>query len=315
MRLDPRIALKEWTCGQFQIQSMGQHDALRICEEALANGHMDVIDEIGAHLTDCERELLNFRQMQIENNAEMSQEHLARALEMSRSSANRDHLLEGRIRMEWGVLRDSLGQSEQAGIDLRWSMDRLNALSEGHPWHGVACLNMAKWHENRGEWGMALAIYSGMSRHGPHMVENIAIARRRAAEIHIEIKQMMNALRNLWIAHHGFRESSMNHEALESGLHWLDIALSNVDVVHDRMESVVENAAPRSHMEPVPELKAHPDDVKDMYMWLDENLGSRKGKIRPDLHVLADAADLLGIQPDISDVEDMELQGRYRTDN
>ena len=76
MHFDPRLALKDWISGEFQIQTIQQHDALRICEEALANGHTDIIDDLSTHLTDCERELLNFRQKQIENDAENSQKYL-----------------------------------------------------------------------------------------------------------------------------------------------------------------------------------------------------------------------------------------------
>ena len=190
---DPRLFVDDWINCKLNLKLLEQHDALRICEQALVDGHSNLVGELEQCLSNSERAFLDFRRAQMSSDAENAQEYLAKALEISRTSAERDHLLEARIRMEWGVLRNILGQSEESGVDLKWAMERLNALSEGHPWHGVSCLNMAEWHRNRGEWGMALAIYSNMSRHGPHMTENVAHSRRRAAEIHIEINQMMNA--------------------------------------------------------------------------------------------------------------------------
>ena len=308
---DPRLFVDDWMKGKMDAELLEQHDALRICEQALADGHTKIIEELGEFLSNAERAFLDFRRAQMSSEAEDAQECLANALQMSRTSSERDHLLEARIRMEWGVLRNILGQSDEAGVDLKWAMERLNALSEGHPWHGVSCLNMAEWHSNKGEWGMALAIYANMSRHGPHMMENVAHSRRRAAEIHIEIDQMMNALRNLWIAHHGFKESGLLEQAIESGLHWLDLALENVNDRHELMKDIVENATPRSHMEAKPKLESHPTDVEYMYKWLGKNIVSRKGINRPDLHVLADAADTLNLEIDISGVEDNELLKRY----
>ncbi len=311
MTNDPRIFVDDWINGKLDLNTLEQHDALRICEQAIVEGHTALIDELTDTMSDSEIAFLEFRKAQMANDLNQSQLYLTKALEYSRNSSSRDHLLEARIRMEWGVLQNTIGQCDEAGIDLKWAMDRLNALSEGHPWHGVSCLNMAEWHRNRGEWGMALAIYSSMSRHGPHMVENIAHSRRRAAEIHIEIDQLSNALRNLWIAHHGFKNAALKDEAIESGLHWLDIALANVSEDNLPMQTIVENAVPRSHDEPKRKLASHPDDIDYMYKWVSDNLESRGGSNRAELHVLADAADILEIEFDLSGVEDKELLARY----
>ncbi|SVE62780.1 uncharacterized protein METZ01_LOCUS515634, partial [marine metagenome] len=123
MAIDPRVALSSWlddeSIDEYLVE---KHAGLRICELALMDGHNDAISYLHGHLSNSEKELLDFRQKQMENDAMMAQKHLARALELSRSSLNRDHILEARIRMEWGILRASLGESEQAGVDLKWAM-------------------------------------------------------------------------------------------------------------------------------------------------------------------------------------------------
>tara|TARA_B100000609_G_scaffold149982_1_gene121426 strand:- start:7091 stop:7669 length:579 start_codon:yes stop_codon:yes gene_type:complete len=172
--------------------------------------------------------------------------------------------------MEWGILRASIGEHEQAGVDLRWAMERLGALSEGHRWHGLCILNMAKWHQNRGELGMALAMHSEISRNGPHHIEIIAVSRRNAAELLIAKNHIQSALRNLWISHHGFRQTEMLDAAIESGLHWVDIGLSNVSLQAQSMDDAVHNAAPRSVGDPLPKPAIHPDDLSIMVNWLNE---------------------------------------------
>ena len=153
-------------------------------------------------LNSAELEIVNFRIAQLNNEADVAQQCLANALEISRSKDTRDHLLEARIRMEWGILRASLGEFVEAGVDLKWAVDRLSSISEGHRWHGIALLNMAEWHQSRGEYGMSLALHAEISRHGPHLIEIVSISRRRAAEILIEKNHVYSAIRNLWIAHH-----------------------------------------------------------------------------------------------------------------
>ena len=177
--------------------------------------------------------------------------------------------------MEWGVLRASLGEIDQAGIDLKWAVERMGALSEGHRWHGLALLNMATWHRNRGESGMALSIHSEISRHGPHLVEIISMSRRSAAEILIEKDHLFSALRNLWIAHHGFRHSNMEAEAVEAGLHWIDLGLTDVSTDAPEMQFAIETAAPRSVGQPKPRVWIHPRDLDMMCEWIQPRIDDK----------------------------------------
>jgi len=267
--MDPRQIVSNLLSGEISdFVQTEQHQTLIVAEQAICDGHMGIYEDISHNLNQVEQQIVQFRIAQMSNDANLAQECLANALENSRSKANRDHLLEARIRMEWGVLRSSLGQVTEAGVDLRWAVERLGAISEGHRWHGLSLLNMAAWHQNRGEYGMALAMHSEISRHGPHLVEIVAISRRRAAELLIEKNHIYSALRNLWIAHQGFLQTDMTDEAIESGLHWIDLGLTEVSKDAPTMENAVKQATPRSAGDSKQRVWIHPDDLSYMYNWI-----------------------------------------------
>lgn len=283
--MDPRIVVSKLISGHGpEIIPNGQHEALIVAEQAIGEGQLQIIDDIMPHLNEIETHIIQYRNAQLSNDSESAQKSLATALEISRSKQHRDHLLEARIRMEWGILRASLGEFEQAGIDLKWAVERIAAISEGHRWHGMALLNMATWHLNRGESGMALAMHSEISRHGPHLVEIVALSRRQAAEILIEKNHIFSALRNLWIAHHGFRQSNMEDAAVEAGLHWIDLGLSEVSVDAPEMHQAIEMATPRSAGEDKPRVWINPTDLNMMYEWINSRTDDSDA-----IAVLADA--------------------------
>ena len=269
--MNPATIVEQIRSGErTEYTSSEPHDLLLICEQALGQGETEIAEMFYPKLNSIEQSIYQFRMAQLGNDAELAQTHLTTALQNSRTRELRDHMLEARIRMEWGILRASIGEHEQAGVDLRWAMERLGALSEGHRWHGLCILNMAKWHQNRGELGMALAMHSEISRNGPHHIEIIAVSRRNAAELLIAKNHIQSALRNLWISHHGFRQTDMLDAAIESGLHWVDLGISNVTREAQSMDDAVHNAAPRSVGEPLPKPAIHPDDLCIMLNWLME---------------------------------------------
>lgn len=276
--MDPRQIIQQLLNGELEsYASETPHDVLVVCEQALGEGHLQIAHTLQQTLTSAESDFINFRKSQLENDAETAKIHITNSLESSRKSEQRDHLLEARIRMEWGLLRATLGEHTEAGVDLKWAVDRLSALSKGHRWHGLSLLNMATWHENRGEYGMALAMHADISRHGPHCLEIIAMSRRRAAEIFVAKGQMATAIRNMWIACHGFRQCDMDAEAIEAGLQWIDLGLS--DVSHDAptMDTVVASASPRSIGDPNPRAWINPSDLQDLLAWLDGNVDDEIG--------------------------------------
>ncbi len=267
--MDPRIVLSEILSeGISAFIPSNKHDVLIVAEQAIFEGHDELVEKLSPLLTDIEQKILEFRKAQLSNDAPLAQQCLTNALKISRTKGTRDHLLEARIRMEWGILRASIGEFDDAGVDLKWAVERLSALSEGHRWHGIALLNMAEWHRSRGEYGMALAVHADISRHGPHLIEIISISRRRAAELLIEKDHIYSGLRNLWIAHHGFRQTNMEDEAIEAGLHWIDLGLTEVSDQAPKMTAAIEQAAPRSAGEAKNRVWIHPTDLEMMRDWL-----------------------------------------------
>tara|TARA_B110000438_G_C15784960_1_gene638009 strand:- start:51 stop:920 length:870 start_codon:yes stop_codon:yes gene_type:complete len=267
--MDPRQVISCFLSGEIsEFTPKGPHELLILTEQAIGEGHNELADNLAIQLNEIELQIIKFRTAQIANDAELAQQCLASALEISRSKEKRDHLLEARIRMEWGILRASIGEFDKAGVDLKWAVDRLGAISEGHRWHGVALLNMAAWHNRRGEFGMALALHASISRHGPHLIEIVSISRRRAAEMLIEKDHIYSGLRNLWISHHGFRQTNMLDEAIEAGLHWIDLGLTEVSVEAPEMSAAIEMASPRSAGEPKQRVWIHPNDLENMCMWI-----------------------------------------------
>tara|TARA_B100001029_G_scaffold36956_1_gene28298 strand:- start:658 stop:1527 length:870 start_codon:yes stop_codon:yes gene_type:complete len=277
--MDPRLIITEFLSGdRAEFIGDGEHDVLIVAEQAICEGHNELADQLSRQLNSAELEIVNFRIAQLNNEADVAQQCLANALEISRSKDTRDHLLEARIRMEWGILRASLGEFVEAGVDLKWAVDRLSSISEGHRWHGIALLNMAEWHQSRGELGMALALHAEISRHGPHLIEIVSISRRRAAEILIEKNHVYSAIRNLWIAHHGFRQTNMIEEAIEAGLHWIDLGLTEVNSDAQDMSTAIENATPRSAGEAKPRVWVHPDDVREICSWIETRTESEDAR-------------------------------------
>ena len=100
----------------------------------------------------------------------------------------------------------------------------------------------------------------------------------------IEKDHLFSALRNLWIAHHGFRQTSMDDEAIEAGLHWIELGLTEVSNNAPEMDTAIESATPRSAGEPKPRVWIHPNDLNMMCNWLESRTD------HPDaLAVLGDA--------------------------
>ena len=60
----------------------------------------------------------------------------------------------------------------------------------------------------------------------------------------------------------------MEDEAIEAGLHWLDLGLSEVSSDAPEMDIAIQTASPRSVGEPKPRVWVHPNDINKMYDWL-----------------------------------------------
>ncbi len=225
----------------------------------------------------------------IENISDFSEDLLNR----SRSSAERDHLIEARIRMDRALL--GITNSELVGEELRWCVDRLNALCPGSPLHGLALLNLANWHRNIGESIMSLIIHADISKNYGHPEDIIGLSRLEAARIYVTLNDLDSAMRHFWSARKSFMNNQMSSESLVASLEWLDLALEEVSDSAPDMDNRLENAAPRDSGEMI-WIPSNPKDVElivdELFPVLTRDLSGEK---RNDIGLLIDSSDILGL--------------------
>ena len=147
-------------------------------------------------------------------------------LERSRSSSERNHDFEARVRIERALI--GAVPEEMIGAELRWCVDRLNAISKGSSVHGLSLLNLATWHANRGELMMALATHSEISVNNGHPLDINSLSRLEVGRILSSMNDYGPAMRHLWSARSGFMELGMTPEAIATSLEWLDLALDEI---------------------------------------------------------------------------------------
>tara|TARA_Y100000768_G_scaffold166354_1_gene124571 strand:+ start:997 stop:1827 length:831 start_codon:yes stop_codon:yes gene_type:complete len=164
-------------------------------------------------------------------------------LERSRSVSERNHDIEARVRIERALI--GAVPEEMIGSELRWCVDRLNAISSGSSVHGLALLNLATWHANRGELMMALATHSEISINNGHPLDINSLSRLEVGRILTSMNDYGPAMRHLWSARSGFIELGMSPEAIATSLEWLDLALDDISDDSPKMTSRIEEARPR----------------------------------------------------------------------
>ena len=101
------------------------------------------------------------------------------ALDIARHPETRDLALEGRLRMELGLVKYENGEIEGAKDDLTWAETRLKSVALASRDHDLALINKAALHTACGEAIMALTVYSEIPRNGNHANETIALSRLR----------------------------------------------------------------------------------------------------------------------------------------
>ena len=213
-------------------------------------------------------------------------------MDRSRSTEERDHLIEARVRMERALL-GAIGE-ENIGTELRWCVDRLNAICPGSPLHGLALLNLAIWHSNKGEQMMAMAVHSDISTNSGHPDDIRALSRLEIARILVGMGDLDPAMRHLWSARNGFIDSEMSPEALVTSLEWLNIALDDVSSNAPTMETRIEEASPREGPGNT-WIPANPDDITNVVEYLLPILtADLSGHSRSDLGLIIDASEIIG---------------------
>ncbi|MBS65196.1 MAG: hypothetical protein CMA93_02575 [Euryarchaeota archaeon] len=230
----------------------------------------------------------------------------------SRTGEGKDPEVEALIRMERVLF--GIGDEEKIGPELKWCMDRLNAISPGSINHGVSILNMAAWHRNKGETMMALATHSAISPSSGHPKQLLGLSRLEVGRMLASLDDLSSAMRHLWAARGYLSDSEMIPETLAASLEWLDIALDEVNDVSPRMQHRIENSKPRN--EPgTTWIPANSQDVREVVdMLLPVLLADVSGTDRADLGLVIDAAEMLNeegwivsLEERIEDIQDPRL--------
>ena len=209
----------------------------------------------------------------------------------SRASAEKEPEVEALTRMERALF--GIGDQERIGAELRWCMDRMNAIAPGSLNHGVSILNMAAWHRNNGETMMALATHSNLSPSSGHPIQLLGLSRLEVGRMLASLDDLSTAMRHLWAARSYLMESDMFPEALAASLEWLDIALDEINDIAPRMQERIEKAKPRN--EPGNTwIPANSEDVREVVeILLPTLLADVSGIDRSDLGLIIDAAEML----------------------
>lgn len=214
-------------------------------------------------------------------------------LNRSRTTSERDHLIEARVRMERALL--GITDTSLVGNELRWCVDRLNAICPGSPLHGLALLNLANWHRNVGESIMSLVVHADISKEYGHPEDIIGLSRLEAARIYVTLNDLDPAMRHLWSARKYFTNTNMTSESLVCSLEWLDLALEEVSETAPEMENRLENAAPRESAGST-WIPSNPNDVieivEELIPILTKNLS---GENRNDIGLIIDSSNILKV--------------------
>ncbi len=215
-------------------------------------------------------------------------------LERSRSASERNHAIEARVRIERALI--GAVPEEMIGAELRWCVDRLNAISSGSSVHGLALLNLATWHANRGELMMALATHSEISINNGHPLDINSLSRMEVGRILSSMNDFGPAMRHLWSARSGFIELGMSPEAIATSLEWLDLALDDISNDSPTMASRIEEAKPR-HGPGNTTFPSNPSDITSIVEYLFPILTQDlSGTSRLDIGLIIEASEKMNRQ-------------------
>lgn len=250
------------------------------------------MDGAGSAESRLQGDFLKFRQSLGKGEIEGAMLESVSILERSRSKEERAPVIEALVRME----RALHGSDDPAfiGTELRWCVDRMNAVSPGSANHGICLLNLAAWHRNRGETMMSLSTHSDISLSHGHPNEVVGLSRLEVSRIMANLGDLDPAMRHLWSARQCLSDSGMVPEALSASLEWLNLALEEVDSESPRMSARIAEATPRN--DPGRSwVASNPDDVREVVETLMPVLLSDvSGEERRDIGLLLDAAEALG---------------------
>ena len=278
-----------------------------------------LVDVLRKEMTEAEIAVLDLVVMRIAG--DVSLDDVENALTVVRNPELRDLLLEGRLRMEAGLIRFEAEDYEKAREDFNWAETRLKSVAKASREHDISLINKAAFHLALDEPLMALQVYGDISRKDGHADETIAISRMNAARILLVFGRISEAIRNSFNAHTHAVIAENIALAIESGAIFIEIALSYIEKDAPRMEDVVESAKPRDANEAESEPAVHPEDVEGILAWCVEKAisdlgGNERGDLKA-LLILCERAKRLDLFDSTleraSEVEDIEFANLCHT--
>ena len=237
---------------------------LEVSECALSLGIDGLYQISSKKLTTAETLVLELISIRNERNDKKMFENIEKALALVRSKETRDLVLEGRLRMELGLIKIQTNSDDNPELDFEWALKRLSSVCEYSRLHGLSIINKAAYHEHVNELMMALHHYGEIPLNGDFPIEIVGFSRIGAARIYSQMGNTSDACRHLYNAHNLFKKSSNWELAWHSGFQFLTMGAAHVDLTADRMEVQANNAKPREVGDEKITPKIHPSDLKQI---------------------------------------------------
>ena len=266
------------------LEKMGWESWLGVAELGIVMDS-DIVAFLEDKLTPAESKVLDLVKKRVAG--ELDLDSIEQALKVARSPETRDLALEGRLRMERGLVHFENGQTEDARDDLTWAETRLKSVAKASRDHDISLLNKAAFHLSIEEPMMALHVHGEISRNAGHANETIAISRIQAARIHLAFGHIFDAARCAFNAHAHAMIAKQIELAVESGAIFVEISSGFISEEADKFADQVVESKPLSAGESAPILQVHPDDIYGVLEWCVENTHEGySGEERPDLRAL-----------------------------
>ena len=266
------------------LEKMGWKSWLGVAELGLVMGSK-IVDFLEEKLSPAEIKVLELVKMRL--SGEISIQSIEDALIVSRTPETRDLGLEGRLRMERGLMFFELGEIEKARDDLTWAETRLKSVAKASRDHDISLLNKAAFHISIDEPMMALHVHGEISRNAGHAHETIAISRIQASRIHLAFGQFFDAARCAFNSHAHAIIAKQIDLAIEAGAIFVEISSSHIDDSADGFSDQVVNSKPLSAGDEQPVLRVNSSDINGVLEWCVKNVDKDyTGNERPDLRTL-----------------------------
>ena len=234
---------------------------LSIAEESVLIGVDDLTNQINKLLSTTESAVLEFIKAKVSGDLDEMKKNLEISAELSRSKKTRDLVLEGRIRMELGLIQFQEGDIESARDSVTWAETRLKSVARYTLQHDISLLNKAAFHYAIGEDLMALNFYSEISLEKEHANETKGISRVSAGSILRDRGHTAAAARHYWNAFHYFSKTPLHEMRLEAGMLFLQLGGTHFDPGSKNMTEQIVDAKPMAAGDEIPQARINGDDL------------------------------------------------------